>query len=107
MKINKVLDKGKDLFTRRRDTRQVRALVERIQNNVNWALVGYCEHFFETLHHHPNTGLLFTIVMCQIKPVEDVATRNGLSRKMDKKRGEKVSDMLFIKIPEVEIEVRH
>jgi len=45
--------------------------------------------------------------VCGIKTGEDVAIRTGLSRKLDEERGEEVATMLFIKVPEVEIKVRH
>ena len=45
--------------------------------------------------------------MLQIKAGEDVATRTGLSGKLDEKRGEEVATMLLIEVPEVEIKVGH
>ena len=43
--------------------------------------------------------------MLQIKLVKDVATRTGLSRKLDKKRWEEISTILLFEVPEVEIKV--
>jgi len=43
--------------------------------------------------------------MFQIKAVEDVATRTGLGGKLEEERWEKVSTILLIEVPEVEIKV--
>ena len=43
--------------------------------------------------------------MVQIKPVEDIATRTGLSGELDEKRWEEISTILLFEVPEVEIEV--
>jgi len=43
--------------------------------------------------------------MIGIKAVEDITTRTGLGRKLDKKRLEEVSTILFIEVPEVEVKV--
>ena len=43
--------------------------------------------------------------MLQIKPVKNVATRTGLSGKLDEKRWEEISTMLLFEVPEIEIEV--
>ena len=43
--------------------------------------------------------------MLQIKPVKNVATRTGLSGKLDEKRREEVSTILLLEVPEVEIKV--
>ena len=43
--------------------------------------------------------------MLQIKSVKSVATRTGLSGKLDEKRWEEISTMLLFEVPEVEIEV--
>jgi len=42
----------------------------------------------------------------QIKAVEDVATKTGLGRKLNKKGWEEVSTVLLIKILKVKIKVR-
>jgi hypothetical protein len=43
--------------------------------------------------------------MLQIKAVEDVTARTGLSRKLDENRGEEASTILLIEVPEVKIKV--
>ena len=43
--------------------------------------------------------------MLQIKLVKDITTRTGLSGNLDEKRWVKVSTVLFVEVPEVEIEV--
>jgi hypothetical protein len=45
--------------------------------------------------------------MREIKAGEDVATGRGLSRELDEERGEEVATVLFIKVPEIKIKVRH
>ena len=105
-KINEILDKRKDLSTRRRDTRRVRALVESVQDDVSW-VVESREHVLEALCHHTKHGRLFAIIVLQIKPGEDIATRIRLSGKLDEKRGEQVPDILLVEIPEIKIKVSH
>ena len=77
-KVSEVLYKRKDLSTRRRDTRRVWTLVESVQDDVN-RVVGNGEHVFEALCHATNRGLLFAIIVCQIKSGKDIATRIRLS----------------------------
>ena len=43
--------------------------------------------------------------MFQIKLLKDVATRTGLSGKLDEKRWEEISTMLLFEVPEVEIKI--
>jgi len=107
MKFNELLDKRKDLFTRRWNSRPVWTLVERVQDNVNGLQIGNREHILETSYHYAITRLLFTIVVCRIKAGEDVATRRRLNRKLEEERGEEVATVLLILVPEVEIKVHH
>ena len=106
-KIDELLDKHKDLFTRRWNPGQVWTLVKCVQDNVKWLWIGNCEHIPETSHHLTIAGILYTIVVRRMKVGEDVATRTGLSRKLDEERGEEVASVLFTKVPEIEIEVSH
>ena len=69
--------------------------------------MGEGEHILETLYHYTVAGLLCTIFVCRIKPGEDIATRVRLCRELDEKGRQKVSAVLLIKVPEVEIKVRH
>ena len=48
---------------------------------------------------------MIPLFMLQIKSVKDVATRTGLSGKLDEKRWEEISTILLLEVPEVEIEV--
>ena len=43
--------------------------------------------------------------MVQVKTMKDVTTRTRLRGKLDKEGWEEVSTILFIEVPEVEIEV--
>ena len=105
--MSEFLDKREDLFTRRRNSRQVRTLIESIQDKVNWTLVEYREHVPKALHHHTDSGLRFAIIVRQIKPGKDVATMIRLSRELDEKGGKDISDILLVKIPKVKIKVCH
>ena len=107
MKVDELLDKCKNLFTRRWNSRPVWTLVERVQDNVNRSSIGDREHVLETSNHFNITWLLCTIVVRRIEAGEDVATGTRLSRKLDEERGEEVATMLFIKVPEIEIKVGH
>ena len=69
--------------------------------------MGDREHILETLYHYTIAGLCCTIVVCRIKAGEDVATRRGLRRKLDEEGGKEIATILLIKVPEVEIKVRH
>jgi hypothetical protein len=44
MKVDKLLDKCKNLFTRRWDSRPVWTLVESVKDNVHRSWSGNCEH---------------------------------------------------------------
>src|SRR6266571_6698535 len=50
-KVDELLDKRKDLSTRRWDSRRVWTLVERVQNNVHGPRMGNREHILETTYH--------------------------------------------------------
>ena len=58
VKVNELLDKRKDLFTRRWNPRPIWALVERVQDDVNRLRMGTLEHILETLYHNFIAGLL-------------------------------------------------
>jgi hypothetical protein len=107
VEVNELLDKSKNLFTRRRDPRPVWTLVERVKDDVYGLRMGDREHILETLYHFTIAGLCCTIVMCRIKAREDVATRRRLRRKLNEEGREEVATMLLVKVPEVEIKVRH
>jgi len=47
------------------------------------------------------------VVVSQVYAVEYIAAKIGASRKLRKKRKEQVSAILFIDIPEIEVEVCH
>jgi hypothetical protein len=65
------------------------------------------EHILETLYHFAIAGLLCTIAVLRIEAEEDVATGTILRRKLDEKGWEEVATVLFIEVPEVEIEIDH
>ena len=107
MKVNEFLDECKNLFTRRWDSRPVWTLVKGVKDDVNRLRIGNREHILETLYHDTIAGLLCTILVCRIKAGEDIATRLRLCRELDEKGRKEVATVLFLKVPEVEIKVRH
>ena len=107
MKVNELLDKRENLFTRRWDSGPVWALVNRVKDNVNRPKIGNREHIFETLYHNTIAGLLCTILVSGIKVGEDIATRARLCRELNEEGRKEVATVLFLKVPEVEIKVHY
>jgi hypothetical protein len=78
----------KDLTARRGEPRTVWTFVERIQDNVNWALSGQCQHLFETFLESVITRLLSTIFVVLINTVENVAARTRVCGKLKYERAQ-------------------
>ena len=94
-----------NLPTGRWDAAGVRTFIECVQDNVDWGLIGDCKHIFETLRQCGFSGLFSSVIMLRVKAVKDVTTRARLGGKLDKKRREEVSTILFIEVPEVKVKV--
>lgn len=85
LKVNKFIDELKDLFPRRWNTRNSRAFIECIQNDVSRALLLVSEHFFETFYHSVITRLPHSTVVCRIELGEYITTGIGPRGKLDEK----------------------
>jgi len=68
-------------------------------------MIGKCERLLQALYQHVVSGLVCAVVVSQVYAVEYIAAKIGASRMPRKKRKEQVSAILFISIPEVEVEV--
>jgi hypothetical protein len=107
VEADKFIHKVEDLFSRRWNRRRDRTFVERIHDDISRSLCLEGEHFFETFYHSSIGRFPHPAVVFRIESGEYIATRIGPSRKLDKERGKQVGKILFIDVPEVEIEIRH
>src|SRR6267378_4817022 len=64
-----------------------------------------CEHLFETSNQRVSVGFMRAVILCLICAREDVAVRDGTSRKLTQKRKEHVMATFFFGVPKIEIEV--
>ena len=65
------------------------------------------EHVFEAFHHSTIIRLPRSTLVPKIKFGKYIATRIGLSRKLDEEGGKQFVKVSFISVPEVEIKVGH
>jgi hypothetical protein len=105
MKVNKFIEKLKNFFSRRWNTRCNRAFVEGVNDDVSMAVRLHSEHFFEAFHHGTITRLPYSAIVCRVELVKSITTGIGASRKLNEERRKQVLQFLFIDIPEVEIKV--
>ena len=63
------------------------------------------EHLFEAFYHCAITRFPYPTVVCRIEPQEYVTTGIGLSRELYEERRKQIAQVLFVGVPEVEIEV--
>jgi hypothetical protein len=66
VKVNEFIDKLKDLFPRRWNTRSIRTLVEGVQNNVCRAILLEGEHFFQAFYHGAITRRPYSTIVYRI-----------------------------------------
>ena len=107
MKLNEAFHSDQDLLSCGRKPSVVRTLVECVHDHVNPA-VGYDgEHLLQTTRQDIVGGLSRAISVCRINPTNYVTTRDRESRKLDKKRCDKVANILLLFVSEVEVEVHY
>ena len=83
--FDKLLHEIEDQFPRRWHPKSVRALVERVDNDVDWVVVGICERLLQALHQHVISGLALAVVVSHVYAVQYFATKFGASGKLGKK----------------------
>jgi hypothetical protein len=85
-KINKFIDKFKDLFPWRWNATSVWALIECVYNNISRAWRWEVKHSFETFCHCAIAGLPISIAMCRIKTGKHIKARIRASRELHEER---------------------
>ena len=104
---NEMVDKVKDLFSRRRQAGIVGAFIKGIDDEENRVLIRKREQVIQTFLQGIITGRLGTLVVFRIKFREKVETRIGLGRELEKNGKEDVAVALFIFVTEITIEIGH
>ena len=105
LEADKVLQEIEDLLAGGWNPRGIRAFIYRIQYDVDRTLVGQREHIFETCDHCFGVGFVCAIIVCLINMGEYVATTVGTSGELCKKGRKGIVEVLFIGVPEIEIEI--
>ena len=106
-KFDKLLHEIEHDLPRSWHPKSVRAFIQRIHDDIRWAVIGQCERLFEALNQDVISGLVGAVVVSRIYAVEYIAANIGASRELRKKGKDQVSAILFISIPEVEVIVGH
>ena len=104
--FEKPLQKVKEYRSWGRQPRDVRTLVDCVDDDVNRLLCRDKEHLVKTTRQGINAGLLRALSMFPIKAGNYLATGVQAGRKLKEKRGEKVADVLFFLVSKVEEEIR-
>ena len=85
--------------------RGIGALIYRIQDDIDWALVRQREHIFETCDHCFGAGFVRAIIVCLVNAGEYVATTVGTSGELCKKGRKGIVEVLFIGVSKIKIEI--
>ena len=92
---------------RRWHPKSVWAFIQRVHDDIRWAVIGQCERLLEALNQDVISGLVRAVVVSHVCAVKYIAANIGASRELRKKGKDQVSAVLFISIPEVEVIVSH
>ena len=106
-KFDQLLHEIENRFPRRGHPKSVWAFIQRVHDDIRWAVIGQCERLLEALNQDVISGLVRPIVVSHVYAVEYIAANIGASRELRKKGKDQVSAVLFISIPEVEVIVSH
>ena len=104
VKIDEILQKLKDLFACRWDSRDIGTFVEGVDDHVGWAEIREQERYCVKSHYSRGS-----VHHCRVpnKTEEYVKTRIGLNRKLGVEQMKQVSAVLLIGIPEVESKIKN
>ena len=78
-KSDKLLHEIQDQFSGASQLKCVGTLVNCIDNNVDWAVIGKCERLFQVLYQHVVCRLMCAIVVSHVYAVEHIAANIGAS----------------------------
>ena len=84
-KVDEFLHEFKDLSTKGWYPRSIGTLVERIQDEIDLALIRKCEHVLQATYQGNVTGMTHAIVMFLVEAGQYVTKGIGTSRELDKK----------------------
>ena len=102
-----MLDKVKDLFSRRWQASIVGAFIKGIHDEENGVLIRKRKHVIQAFHQGTIIGRLSTLVVCRIKFREKVETRIGLGRELEKGGKEDVTVALLVFVTKITVKVGH
>jgi hypothetical protein len=105
-KFDQLLQKVKEYRSWGRKPRDVRTLVECVNDDVNWLMCREKEHFVKTARQELNAGLLGALPVCRINMGNYITTRGQVGRKLNEKRGEKFAETSVFFVSKVEEEIR-
>jgi len=103
--LDKLLQNVKEYRSWGREPRDIGALINCVDDNVNWLFCRDKEHLVKTRRQDVNTGLLRALPVCPINTGNYLATRVQVGRKLNEKRGEKVADAFFFLVSKVKEEI--
>ena len=106
-KFDKILQEIENDFPRGWHPKGVRTFVERVDNDVGWAVIGQSKCLLEALYQYVIRGLVSAVAMSHVNAMEYIAGKIGTIRKLGKEGKYQVPAILFIGIPEVEVIVSH
>ena len=81
-KSDKLLHEIQDQFSGARQTKSIGTLVNRVHNNIDWAVIGKCEGLLQVLYQHVVCRLKCAVVVSHVYGVEHIAVNIGASRKL-------------------------
>jgi hypothetical protein len=84
-KIMKVLHEIEDDFPWGWHPKCVRTFVERVHNDIGWAVIRQCKRLLEALHQYVISGFVSAVVVSHIYAVDHIAAKIGVSRELGKK----------------------
>jgi hypothetical protein len=97
------LQDHEDLFPGRRVPGTIWALVERIDNNVYFALTWKFENVLQAFQKCTLAGLLGAITMGRIVGRDELREFIGLETELDEERRQQAARILLASVPEIEI----
>ena len=106
-KFYEILHEIEDDFSWGWHPKSVRTFVERVHNDIGWAVVGQRKCLLEALYQDVIRRLVSAVVVSHVNAMEYIAAEIGTSRKLRKEGKDQVSTILFLGIPEVEVIVSH
>jgi hypothetical protein len=105
--VNKLSHDHEDLFPWRRVSGQIRALIERIHNNIQFSLARKFEHILQAFQEHFLARFSGTITMGRILGGDDLREFVRLVTELDEERRQQAARILLGRIPEIKVKNGH